>query len=63
MGTEGRYQEFVEMTTSEVACLVLGLEDKVKELEAYIEKREEYVEFLVKELGDVQFDLMMAENR
>lgn len=35
---------------------------RIAELEAYIEKREEYVEFLVKDLGDVKFDLMMAQN-
>lgn len=41
---------------------IVALAWMVAMAEHELEKREEYVEFLVKELGEAQFELMMAQN-
>jgi uncharacterized coiled-coil protein SlyX len=62
MNIEERYEELVDRYACDDDSLLV-LARMVAELEDYIAKREEYVNFLVKQLGDAQFDLMMAENR
>lgn len=50
---EARYDELVDRYACDDDSLLV-LSRRVAELEAHIEKREEYVEFLLKQLGDAQ---------